>query len=191
VNGPPVAEPAPGFSPARPANYEATDMTISYNCEHCGKNIQASDAEGGKRGKCPFCQGSNYVPAPIEDEELFDLAPEDDDLSSKAEQAEVRRLGGELMSELGPSDDVNPPLEQRTDIKIEDLYPFVVNYCLDMSNSKLDRLRAHVVELRRHRGMAKSAVDDFLNGRAKEAGLNQIPPKVLQAFLLQLKKELA
>ena len=166
-------------------------MTISYNCEHCGKKIEALDAEGGKRGKCPFCHGSNYVPAPIDYEELFDLAPEADDERTKAEQAEVSRLKGELVSELGPADDINPPLEQRTDIKIEDLYPYVVNYCLDMSRSKLDGLRVHVVELRRYRGMAKSAVDDFLNGKTKETALNHIHPKVLQAFMLQLKKELS
>ena len=54
-------------------------MSISFNCEKCGKKIVAPDEAGGRRGRCPYCQASNYIPSPIKDDEIYDLAPEDAD----------------------------------------------------------------------------------------------------------------
>ena len=53
-------------------------MTISFNCEFCGKKINAPDSAAGKSGKCPACQNKVLVPAPAqeEDDELR-LAPID------------------------------------------------------------------------------------------------------------------
>jgi len=38
-------------------------MTIKFHCEHCRRLVQAPDSAGGRRGTCPHCQGSNFIPA--------------------------------------------------------------------------------------------------------------------------------
>ena len=53
-------------------------MTIAFRCSHCHKDVQAPDAAAGKRGKCPFCGQSNYVPAPVAPADELDLAPVDE-----------------------------------------------------------------------------------------------------------------
>jgi hypothetical protein len=64
-------------------------MAITFNCEHCGKKIEAPDSAGSKWGKCPACHNKVYVPSSNADEELK-LAPID-----TAELAEQRRLMAE------------------------------------------------------------------------------------------------
>ena len=39
-------------------------MTINFECGACGRTIEAPDAAGGKRGKCPYCGQSNDIPRP-------------------------------------------------------------------------------------------------------------------------------
>lgn len=165
-------------------------MSITFRCEHCGKDVQAPDAAAGKRGKCPFCGQSNYIPAPVAEEDLLPLAPVDEEEERKRAQ-EIRRLRDqdrELIAETGGQPDV--PLEHRKDMTPEDLYHLVVNYCLDLANSNLERARTHVAKLRQFRLMAQQAVNDFLAGKASEQALSRIPPRVLQGFLARLRDEL-
>jgi phage FluMu protein Com len=168
-------------------------MTISFNCEHCGKRIQAPDDAGGRRGRCPHCKLSNYIPTPVSDEDIYDLAEPDDQTEQEAaaERERLRRQEEELLGELGGGDEPVVPLEQKSDLKPEDLHPYIVNYCLDVSNSNLERAEQHVAELRKVRRMAVSAVDDFLSGKALEPALESIPTKLLQGFLKQLRERLS
>lgn len=168
-------------------------MAISFNCEHCGKRIQGDDTLGGKRGKCPYCKGSNYIPAPVREDELLPLAPEHDgqDEPHRQELAQLRRQEEALLSELGPADAAPVPLEQNENPTPEDLHHLVVNYCLDVFNGKLVRAALHVQQMRKLKRIAAQAVDDFADGKAKEPALEAIPPKLRQGFLAQLKKELA
>ena len=72
----------------------------------------------------------------------------------------------------------------------EDLYHLVVNYCLDLLNSKLERSKIHVAKLKKFPGLARTAVGDFLDGKATEEVLEGIPKRVLKGFLTQLRDEL-
>lgn len=163
-------------------------MTITFRCGHCGKKVEAPDAAGGKRGKCPYCKQSNYIPAPVSEDDIIPLAPEDDEAG--AEDEAVRRQEQALIAELGARDQPQVPLEDRQDITAEDLQHYVVNYCLDMSTSKLERARTHLAELKKVRPLARQAVDAFLKGDVLEPALDTIPPKLLQGFLSNLRNEL-
>ncbi len=164
-------------------------MSIKFPCEHCGKQVEAPDAAGGKRGKCPYCKGSNYIPAPIADDDLYALTPEAESKPS-AEEAALRAQDQALMAEVGGGDEDDPPLEQREDVGAEDVQHLVVNYCLDIAASKLERAETHVAELRKVPGPAKEAIGAFVSGQVLEPALDSIPAPVLQAFLQQLKAAL-
>ena len=66
-------------------------MSITFQCEHCHKEVKAPDTAAGKRGKCPHCQQSCYIPAPVSDDELYDIAPLDEEGERKREE-ELRRI---------------------------------------------------------------------------------------------------
>jgi phage FluMu protein Com len=166
-------------------------VTISFACEHCGKRVEAPDSAGGKRGKCPYCHQSNYIPSPVAEEEVLDLAPVDEQAEQRRRE-EVRRLMAAerdaLLEDKAPPP--APPLEQREQVSSADLHHFVVNYCLDMAGSKLERAQTHVKRLRRFGPTAVQAVDDFLSGRALEPALDSVPRRLLEGFLKQLRDQL-
>ena len=166
-------------------------MTISFSCEHCGKRVEAPDKAGGKRGRCPYCKQSCYIPSPVAEEELYDLAPEDEVRAAQA-AAERERLLQQDPGLLGDGGDVSDaiPLEHRENVSAEDVSHHVVNYCLDMAASNLERSAEHIDKLRTSRAAAVQAVDDFLSGKAIEPALDHIPGKILHGFLQQLRKEL-
>ncbi len=164
-------------------------MTIRFRCEHCGKKVEAPDSAGGKRGRCPYCKQANYIPAPVSDEELYDLAPEDEAEQQRARQEEqtLREQEQALLSEAGGDDAPAVPLAHREDVAGEDLHHLVVNYCLDLAASRLERAQRHLAELRKAPAPAAEAVEAFLTGKALEPALDGIPTKVLQGFLQQLR----
>jgi hypothetical protein len=166
-------------------------MTITIQCENCRKDVTAPDAAAGKRGKCPYCGHSNYIPAPVADDEILDLAPLDEE-EERRHQAEVRRLLEQEKALLaaGKEEPAAGPLDERETVTSDDVQHFVVNYCLDMFSSKLDRLRVHVQGLRKYKPAGMQAVDDLLCDRVKEPALKAIPPRALKAFLAQLRDEL-
>ena len=165
-------------------------MTISFECEHCRKEVKAPDDAAGKRGKCPYCGMSNYIPAPVSDDDLIPLAEEDpeEERRRKEEIHSLMQMDRAVLAEGGGEPSI--PLEHREDLKAGDLYHFIVNYCLDMAAGKLDRAKIQVEKLKPFGYTGKLAVDDFLSGNALEPALDTIPSRVLQGFLRQLKDQL-
>ena len=166
-------------------------MAITFRCEHCGKDVQAPDGAGGKRGKCPHCGQSSYIPSPVTEDDAIPLAEIDtteEEQRRKEEQALLEQERA-LIAETAPPQAV--PLDQRDDLASEDLHHLVINYCLDMAAGKLERAETHVTELKKHGHLGVPAVDDFLKGKATEPTLGDIPPPVLQGFLKQLRGNVA
>ena len=166
-------------------------MPISFKCEHCGKQVEAPDAAGGKRGRCPYCKQSNYIPSPVSDDEIYDLAltDEEDEKRAAAEREQLREQERTLLSEMGqPAAPV--PVEQREDPKPEDIAHLVVNYCLDQADGNQERAELHVGQLRKVRDVARGAVDDFISGKTIEAALDRIPARALQGYLKKLRQTL-
>ena len=168
-------------------------MTILFQCEHCHKEVKAPDEAAGRRGKCPYCGQSSYIPAPVSEEDLVPLA-EVDEKEEAQRKAEIDRLLAaerELLHEQArtpePADADAGPATQSTP---EQLYHHVVNYVLDMSNGNFERAALHVAKLKKFGFAAHQAVEDFQRGRAEEAVLAPLPKRVLQNYLSQLKSEL-
>jgi phage FluMu protein Com len=163
-------------------------MTITFKCEHCGKKVEAPDSLGGKRGKCPYCKQSNYIPSPVTDDDLIPLAPED----AEAEQQSHGERSQErvLIAAMDTVASMSVPLEHRDEVSAEDLYHLVVNYCLGLSGSKLEEAQDNLARLQRFPHSAATAVEDFISGKAIEPALDGIPAKILQGFLNQLRDAL-
>jgi hypothetical protein len=163
-------------------------MSITFRCEHCRENVKAPDEAAGKRGKCPHCGMTSYIPDPNESGEI-PLAPIDEQSEAERE-AEERRLREQeeaLIAEMGGDPDV--PIDQQDDIGPEDLHHYVVNYCLDMAEGKLEPAQTHADKLKRFGYKGLQAVDDFLSGNVQEPAMDEIPPKVVQGFLDQLREQ--
>lgn len=169
-------------------------MTISFSCEHCGKRVEAPEEAGGRRGRCPYCKNSCYIPSPVREEELIDFAPEDaeEERRSRQEAEALRRQDRALIAESGDRSESAPePIEQRETLKPEDLHPLIINYVLDLSQSQLERAQKHLGELKKVKRMARGEVDRFLTGDVLEPALDAVPSKLCQGFLNQLKAALA
>ena len=164
-------------------------MAIVFKCGGCQKDVRAPDEAAGKRGKCPYCGQSNYIPTPVPEEEVLYLAPVDE-AEERRRQEEIRRLVEQEKAILAAKDAGDAvPLEHREDLTSADLHHFVVNYCLDLYAGKSLRLRTFVEPLRKFKAAGLQAVDDFLSGKVSEPGLKHIQPRTLKTFLLQLRDE--
>jgi len=163
-------------------------MTITFQCQYCRKQVEAPDESAGRRGKCPFCGRSNYIPSLVKEEDILPLVPlnEEEERRRQRELEEIVKQERELVS--GDAAPAMPPLEHREDLKSRDLHHFVVNYCLDVSRNNLERAETYVTELRRFGDVALEAIDDFISGKALEPALDAIPTGVLQGYLKKLRE---
>ena len=166
-------------------------MPISFKCEHCGKQIEAPDSAGGQRGRCPYCKHSNYIPSPVSEEEIYDLAEtdEEDDKRAASEREQLREQDLSLLSEMDQPG-APAPLETKEDLQAGDIAHLIVNYCLDQADGNQERAEVHAAQLRKFQDVARGAVDDFISGRTIEAALDRIPAKALQGHLTKLREAL-
>jgi len=166
-------------------------MSITFRCERCHRDITAPDGAGGSRGKCPFCQNSTYIPAPVSEDDILPLAPVDEE-DERRQQAEADAARKQDLALLDSGDDgaSTAPLEQRADLKPEDLHHFVINYCLDMANSDLERVPTHVAKLKEFGSLGTQAVDDVLADEMLDPALSSLPEALVRGFLKQLREEL-
>ena len=165
-------------------------MAITLRCQRCHRQISAPDSAGGKRGKCPYCGHGTYIPSPVSDEDVLDVAPIDEE-AEREQQAAVAKLRArerDLIAETGGAEPV--PLEHRDDLSAGDLHHFVVNYCLDMATGNLERAAGHAGELKKFEKLGIEAVKDFQSGGVSEPALTCIPAPVVQGFLKRLGEEL-
>lgn len=167
-----------------------TVMGITFHCEHCHKEVKAPDETTGKRGKCPYCKQSCYIPIQVSEDDIIPLAPIDETEERRMEQQrmELLKREREILAEIGGDPAV--PLEHREDLTSTDLHHFVVNYCLDLSGGQKERAQTHVGDLKKYGGLGMEAVEDFLTGKVQEQALENIPSETLERFLRQLGDQL-
>ena len=163
-------------------------MSISFRCERCHKEVKAPEAAAGKRGKCPFCGESTYIPLPVREDEVLDLAPVDEEEERRQEALRLlHQQAKELLTDTGGAGDV--PLDHKDPAEVSgaDLQHLVVNYCIDMAEGKLERAETYVPRLRKYGYKGTEAIDDFVSGKVLEPALDRIPGRVLQGLLKDLR----
>ena len=166
-------------------------MTITFRCEKCHKSVEAPDSAAGSRGKCPYCKHSSYIPLPAEERAEIPLVEIDEEEERRRQEMERSLFDQEreLLCDVGGQPE--KPLEFKEDLRSEDLQHFVVNYCMDMFNAKLERAELHVKKLKRFKFTAVEAIENLQSGKATEDILKVIPKKVLKGYLTELKDRLA
>jgi len=65
---------------------------IEFHCKHCNKLIRAPREHGGKRGRCPYCKQSVYVPRPPDEVEEIPVAPLDQGEEQRRKQLDAESL---------------------------------------------------------------------------------------------------
>ena len=147
-------------------------MSIELHCPHCNKLIRAPDEAGGKRGKCPYCKQSAYIPLPVAEDDVITLAPIDREDQRRAEElrqesaryaasmsreAKSRRGSDEPASSAEGGPRPEPPPGEVIDISAR-----VERFVLSMRDSKLDEAEEVVAVLKQAGTRARDYVEGLL-----------------------------
>jgi hypothetical protein len=167
-------------------------MAITFNCEHCGKKIEAPDSAGSKWGKCPACHNKVYVPSSNADEELK-LAPID-----TAELAEQRRLMAETyrieQEILREKDEVLDDSAEKAvpvyDISDNELTKNIIIYLRLMADGDLEqaeRISSSIIHCGKR---ALKILDGIAVSEIPEPELADIPQQILSGLVRTLRTKI-
>lgn len=164
-------------------------MSIEVHCPQCQKLIKAPDGAGGKRGKCPFCKASVYIPEPVDDLEPIPIKPvdkEEEDLAAEL-RAESTRYAATIDHATGgkTADAKEGGLGAEVDVESD-----VEVYLRSMHKSDLDAMHAAVARLKRSGEHGR----DYINGLLEDEAsipFDEIPKNLAQGFLRKLLEKLS
>jgi phage FluMu protein Com len=165
-------------------------MSITFRCEHCHKEVKAPDAAGGKRGKCPYCHQSTYIPSPVSEEDILPLA-EPTEEEERAEKARIQALyqqEHDLLAQTGSAPVT--PLEHREELTTADLHHFVINFCLEMARDRAEAADAEAAKLRKFGPLGLKALEEIASGNVREPALDAIPRRPREVYLNTLRGRL-
>ena len=174
-------------------------MSIELHCPNCNKGIRAPDDAGGKRGLCPSCKQSVYIPSPAAEEDIIPMAAIDEADQLRGEELHQESIGfaaavdrdrkakeGAVESQGGARD---PFGVTEAPGEVVDLAGDVEQFILAMRDSKLDDAERIAVDLDK----AGVRACDYVQGLM----LDQMPPKMegvpqplVQGFLKALLERL-
>ena len=177
-------------------------MTIQLHCEHCGKLIQAPESVGGRSGKCPHCQGMNYIPLPAEGESgELPLAPLDEEFESHRRQAAEEDLA--VQRRLWNEQDSSRKTDRRNSVRQADPEPappprhsgkqltaMVVSFIEAMSKGDLEKAEQLTTQLASQRAEVFQVLDELVSDNLNTYGLPTLPRPVLVGFMKQLRSKL-
>jgi hypothetical protein len=168
-------------------------MTIEFHCDRCGKLVRTPADNAGKRGRCPFCHQSVYIPTPADQIEPLDLSPVDETAEQRQERLmrESRHLTQRLLNEKEAPASGGPthPVDSMSDIlpPHTDVESLVVEYAQCMADGKLADAEEVAAEIRRNMGEAERIIERMTLDEIPHPGLSHIPRPVLLAFFKQLR----
>ena len=164
-------------------------MAITFNCDYCGKKIEAPDNAGGKWGKCPGCHNRLYVPKLGSDDEELKLAPVDEGDKERQKQLMVETywLTQELLSEKEippePAEATAPP----TEVNDQQLATTIISYLRQMADGELDEAERIAGLIAEHRKNAVKILDKIASGKTAQPELADIPKQVLSGLIKTLR----
>jgi len=169
-------------------------VSIELHCPECQKLIRAPESAGGKRGKCPYCKKTVYIPSPPDQAEEIALAPlDEEDLKREA------ALRKEAIQYTAAVDHVREDAEAPGDGSADgvdgdaagqeteppDIEADVEAFIMAMRDSELDAADAATARLKRAGGAARQHVKALMSEDAPSA-VENVPPPVVRGFLKAL-----
>lgn len=175
-------------------------MTIEFHCDHCAKLIRAPGEAAGRRGKCPYCQQSVYIPTPAEEIDEIPLAPVDTAGERERErlERESRQAEREILAEKRPPMDRSGPSAGPAESAMpenipsggEDVEQLIVDYLLLMRNSELVQAESVLADLRKVKAEALEAINRMATDAVPPEALSSVPSGLYQGFLKNLRAQL-
>lgn len=175
-------------------------MSIEFHCDHCARLIRAPAEASGKRGKCPYCHQSVYIPTPPENIEEIPLAPldETEEMTRRRLDEERKRIEAQLRAERRPPAEEGRGSAARggasgsstAGAAASEVHDMVVDYLLLMRNSELVQAEAVLANLLKNRQLAREVVDRMAADAVPPAELAEVPPALFQGFLKNLRSQL-
>lgn len=168
-------------------------MSIEFHCEHCGMLVRTASTNAGKRGKCPGCHQSIYVPTAGEEIEPLELAPIDPEAeaSKRRLEEEGRRVAEQLRAdrtEIPPESAKTPLPVPTSDPRLElDMETLVIEYVLAMADGRLDEAEQYATDIRTDWDAAEDVIQRLTMDDMPPRRLKSIPHAVLVGFLRQLR----
>ncbi len=167
-------------------------MPIEFHCEQCGKLVRAPDDKAGRRGRCPSCHQSVYIPTPSNKLEPLSLTPtnpkEDEEQERLIRESRelAKRLAREEATVAGPSE---PPTHGPQEVLPPqiDVETVLIEYAKCMAAGDLSVAEELAVELRQHRAAAEEIMQRLTLDELPPPQLAQIPRPVLVGFFKQLR----
>jgi hypothetical protein len=183
-------------------------MSISFQCEHCGKKVEAPDNAGGKWGKCPGCHNRVYVPAQRLAEQADDelrLAPLNNEDERKQQEmfAETVRLRQDILSETSVPEDVAPareqpaagkpakhPADKPVAMSDAELTTSIIGYLRQMADGELEEAERTAETIISGGSKAIRILERIAVSKTPEPELADIPQNVLSGLIKGLRGRL-
>lgn len=172
-------------------------MGITFNCEHCGKKIEAPDAAGGKWGKCPGCKNKVFVPSKQQEEEELRLAPLDSEEERRRKEliAETVRLRENILSETeAPEEGATAKKEAAGGrpgaLSEAELTTMIIGYLRQMADGDLEQAEETAKTIIPGGGKAVRILERIALSQIPEPELADIPQQVLSGLIKSLRSRL-
>ncbi len=175
-------------------------MSITFQCDFCGKKIEANEKAAGKWGRCPSCHNKIYVPN-LNVEDNLKLAPLDEEAEKTKQRLmdETFMLEQEILSEKSTPPETNknetPPLPATTarveNIVDEDaLYETIVKYLRQIADGELDEASSTLISIQSAAEISLKLLDRIALADIPEAELADISPQVLAGLIRTLRSQI-
>ncbi len=168
-------------------------MAIEFHCDHCGHLVRTADENAGKRGKCPRCHQSVYIPTPREQIKPLGLAPVDEAVEREQQRLDeesrdvARRLRDEQQAPPETYQTNTGPENVGADLSLGgDMETLIVEYALAMAGGQLNEAEEYARTIRANPERAQETIDRISADELPPERLANIPRPVLMGFLKQL-----
>lgn len=184
-------------------------MAIEFHCQHCGKQVRTGDEHAGRRGKCPYCHNSVYIPTPSDQIEPLTLAPIDrvDEAEQKRLDDESRGLAQSILHEKGgmsesrgdtqrdePDTEAGlsvggPPPVGDARLDAANMEYMVIQYAVHMAQGDLAAAEHLAVQIRGDMPAAEEVMQRLTADEIPPTELADVPRPVLVGFFKQLREK--
>ncbi len=170
-------------------------MAIEFHCEHCGKKVRTKDEAAGKRGRCPYCKQSVYIPMRQAEIEPLDLAPLDESDEKKRDSLhkETTKLTGSILRDTKAPPEVSavPKIGSSSGDSMalpkDDMETMVIEYASCMARGELGPAAELAEEIRKDSKAADEVIQRISMDEMPPSQLASIPRPVLMGFFKRLR----